>query len=281
MMAKSGAGLPVVRILTPVRNGEDWIRDTVLSVVRQRAVLEGRVRLDYTILDGASSDRTVERAREAAGDLVEIISEPDSGVYDALARGFRARSGDICGYVNAGDMLFDGAFEVLADVMSSGRVQWVCGYNVHFTAGGAAVGIVLPFRYSRRAISVGFHAIRLPIIQQESTFWSGRLMSLVDLERLAASRLAGDFYLWHTFAQRESLYVVDALLGGFRHHGDHLSDQVDAYLAEVDEIADRPSLGDYLRTSLDRWAWRAPVGIKKRLNRNELLLFDNESATWQ
>jgi len=280
-MTETPTDKPVIRILTPVRNGEDWISDTVLSVVRQRAVLEGRVRLDYTVLDGASSDATVERARAAGGDAIEIISQPDGGVYDAVAQGFASRTGEICGYINAGDLLFDGAFDVLTNVMSSGEVQWVCGYNVHFTAGGAGVGVVLPYRYSRRAIRAGFHAIRLPIIQQESTFWTGELLGHVDLDRLARAKLAGDFYLWHTFAQHASLYVVDALLGGFRHHGDHLSDQVDDYLAEMKEIADRPRASDYLRTSFDRWAWRAPVGLKKRLNRKELLLYDDKTDTWR
>ena len=56
---------------------------------------------------------------------------------------------------------------------------------------------------------------RYSALQQESTFWRAEMMAIVDLDMLASYRLAGDDYLWNTFATMAGPKVVKALLGGF------------------------------------------------------------------
>src|SRR6185369_3797077 len=99
-------------IITPCRNAERYIGETIESVITQR----GDFDLEYFVIDGASSDRTMEIARgyehalrngsfQAACRSVrmEVITEPDSGMYDALVKGLSRVSGDVVAYINADD----------------------------------------------------------------------------------------------------------------------------------------------------------------------------------
>ena len=66
------------RIVTPCLNAERLIGETMKSVIEQSALESGRVRLEYWIVDGGSTDRTVEIARSHASEAVHVISEPES-----------------------------------------------------------------------------------------------------------------------------------------------------------------------------------------------------------
>ena len=53
-------------------------------------------------------------------------------------------------------------------------------------------------------------------MQQESCFWRRSLLEQVDLDKFRTLKLAGDYYLWFSFAQKSQIYRVDAMLGCFR-----------------------------------------------------------------
>ena len=91
-------------VITVVFNGEDVIRKTIESVLGQEYAP-----MEYLVLDGGSSDRTVMIAEEYQNAFAEkgvsyqIYSEPDSGIYNAMNKGIRAASGDFLSFLNAGD----------------------------------------------------------------------------------------------------------------------------------------------------------------------------------
>src|SRR5690349_3953356 len=93
-----------ITIVTPCRNAERYIARTVESILRQTAVQSGRVKLQYIVCDGASTDGTVEVVRKMCGSEATIISEPDRGMYDALGKGLKRATGDVVAYLNAGDI---------------------------------------------------------------------------------------------------------------------------------------------------------------------------------
>jgi glycosyltransferase involved in cell wall biosynthesis len=253
-----------IAMVTPVRNGADLIEETIESVLGQRALAQGRVELDYIVRDGNSTDDTVERARRALGKHGQVISEPDTGMYDALARGLRDINGDVYGYLNAGDLLQPGCFDVLADCFGNQHVDWLCGLHLYYAESGDIVGARLPFRYTTRMLRRGYYGRGLPTIQQESTFWSADLMSRVDLDELARYRLAGDFFLWHTFAAHARPHVVARALGGFRYHGDHLSDAREEYRRELAEIAGPLRPRDYPIVLAEKILWHTPQRLRAR-----------------
>ncbi len=86
---------PKVSIVTTTYNDRDSLKKTVDQVLRQ-----DYENLEYIIVDGGSTDGTLEEIQEAKGKLGERllwISEPDSGIYDGLNKGFRMATGEILG----------------------------------------------------------------------------------------------------------------------------------------------------------------------------------------
>jgi glycosyltransferase involved in cell wall biosynthesis len=271
-----------VTAITPVLNGAPLIARTVESIVNQSAVKSGRLDLTYIVCDGESTDGTAEAARAASdGTALDVISEPDTGMYDALAHGLRRATGDLVFYLNAGDMLFPNALDVVADVMETHGVQWVTGYDAYFNDAGAIVGARLPFRFRPALMRAGVYGTVLPMVQQESTFWHRDMLAAVDLDELASYQLAGDHYLWHQFSTLEELTIAKVFLGGFGYHGDHLSADIDKYRRELRRHCDTPRLRIRLRAQADRILWRAPDRLKKLANPHSMLVYEPASDVWR
>jgi glycosyltransferase involved in cell wall biosynthesis len=230
-----------ISIVTACRNAEQFLGDTIRSVVGQTAVMRRRVELEYVIADGLSTDGTLDLARSLATPAVRIVSQRDGGLYDAVAREIPSLTGDWVAYLNAGDLYEPEAFDRLVDAIEAADVQWITGRGVVIDEEGDIIKDILPRPFLRDLILAGQYCRRapffLPFIQQESTFWSARLLPEIDLERLASFRVAGDYYLWTCFARTQRLAVIDARLGSFRVHRGQLSENRALYRAEVRSIA--------------------------------------------
>jgi glycosyltransferase involved in cell wall biosynthesis len=87
-----------VSIITATFNSASTIADTMQSVGEQDYPL-----IDHIIVDGASTDNTLEIIKEFAHHI-SVISEKDEGIYDAMNKGIRAAKGDIIGILNSDDM---------------------------------------------------------------------------------------------------------------------------------------------------------------------------------
>jgi glycosyltransferase involved in cell wall biosynthesis len=272
---------PTITAITSARNASMLIERTVSSIVTQSVFTSGRAQLQYLVRDGSSTDDTIARALAAAGEVeITVVSEPDQGMYDALANGLRSAAGDVVFYLNAGDMLFPGALDVVLDVMEQTGARWLTGYTTLFNIAGSAIYTKPPFRFRRRLMRAGVYGRHLPFLQQESTFWARELMASVNLDVLRTFRLAGDQYLWSCFSSLEEVTVVRALLGGFTLHGDHLSDDLNAYWAEVRPM-DSVGLRGRVFRYLDQLLWLAPDRIKKLANKSHFIIFDEASGLWR
>jgi glycosyltransferase involved in cell wall biosynthesis len=268
-------------IVTPCRNAERWIAETIESVLGQSAVLSGRAELRYLVLDGASSDRTVEIARSFTHPGLEVRSEPDAGMYDALARGLQSVQGATCAYLNAGDLYSRQAFDAVLDLVESRGVRWLTGMEIAHNEKSQVIHAQLPYRYRARLFACGAYGRMLPFVQQESTFWDASLHAEVDFERLRRFRYAGDYYLWHSFARRATLCIAQAHLGGFRvHAGQQSAEHMPEYLAEMRSICRAPGPADYVVAQCDRVLWSAPVRLKKACNRTGLFRYDSRLQSW-
>lgn len=94
---------PLVTIVTPCRNAREFLRETIAGILDQ-----DYPRIEYLVIDGASSDGTLDILREHDARL-QWISEPDAGAADAIAKGFERATGEILAWVNADDTLLPGA----------------------------------------------------------------------------------------------------------------------------------------------------------------------------
>jgi len=271
-----------ITIITPCLNAERHIGETIESVISQSALHSRRAALEFIICDGNSSDNTAAIVNSYAKDnsAIQFISEPDTGMYSALAKGLQRASGDIIAYLNAGDFYDRYAFDIVLDLFEQKQVQWLTGYNVHYNDKSYFLNVKLPFRYRREFFASGLYGTKLIFVQQESTFWDASLNRCIDLERLAAFKYAGDYYLWFQFAKECNLQIVEAYLGGFRIEKGQLSEDREAYLQEMMSLTARPGFFYSVLAAFDRVMWYAPVEFKKWLNKDGLFRYDHKLQEW-
>ena len=94
-----------ISILTVCKNAENAIEGTLLSVVTQ-SCFAGNI--EYLIIDGASTDKTPEIIKQYTNKYpIKWISEPDSGIYNAMNKALKTARGEIIYFLNAGDRLVD------------------------------------------------------------------------------------------------------------------------------------------------------------------------------
>ena len=97
---KSYEDKPLISIITVVYNGDKYLEETVQSVLSQTYD-----NVEYIIIDGASTDGTIDIIRKYEDQIDYWVSERDKGMYDAMNKGIDAASGELINFMNAGDRL--------------------------------------------------------------------------------------------------------------------------------------------------------------------------------
>ncbi len=102
---------PKVSIITVAYNAAQFIEDTIKSVVSQ-----DYDNIEYIIIDGASTDNTLDICNAYNDGIDVLVSEPDKGIYDAMNKGIKNATGEIVGILNADD--FYSSNTVISDVVN-------------------------------------------------------------------------------------------------------------------------------------------------------------------
>ncbi|MEK6659136.1 MAG: glycosyltransferase family 2 protein [Campylobacterota bacterium] len=110
-----------ISIITVVRNNKKTIKDAVESVLGQT-----HKDIEYIIIDGASTDGTVEVVKSYGNKISKFVSEPDNGLYDAMNKGIAFASGDVVGILNSDDFYIDnGVIERIVKEFEKSQVDSV------------------------------------------------------------------------------------------------------------------------------------------------------------
>src|SRR6266436_1946834 len=209
--------LPRISLVTPVYNSTKYIEQTIQSVLAQNYP-----NLEYLIIDGGSTDGTVDIIRKYESQISGWLSEPDNGMYDAINKGFARASGEIMGWISATDQLHTGGLAVVGSVFRDlPQVEWITGRPTGFNEEGMTVLVLDLPRWSRYRFLAGANRY----IQQESTFLRRSLWGKAGSRLDSSQRVVGDFELWLRFFRYAQIYTVDALIGGYRVHSGQLSFQ--------------------------------------------------------
>jgi len=88
-------------IITVTFNASKWIERTIQSIIYQ-----SYSKIEYIIVDGNSTDGTQDIIAKYKSSIAHYVSEPDSGLYDAMNKGLKLATGDYVWFINAGDMLY-------------------------------------------------------------------------------------------------------------------------------------------------------------------------------
>ena len=105
----NGSEWPKISIVTPSYNQGKFIEETIRSVL-----LQGYPNLEYIIIDGGSTDNSIEIIKRYAPWLDYWVSEKDWGQSDALNKGFALSTGELCAYMNSDDLFFPYALSIIA-----------------------------------------------------------------------------------------------------------------------------------------------------------------------
>ena len=97
-------------VITVVYNGGKYLDRAIRSVIEQK-----NVDIEYIIIDGGSTDNTLEIIKKYSDKIYYWISEPDNGVYDAMNKGLQVATGDIVSFLNSDDWYEDNIFSVVSE----------------------------------------------------------------------------------------------------------------------------------------------------------------------
>lgn len=222
---------PKISIITPVFNQSKYIEATILSVINQNYP-----NLEYIIIDGGSTDGTLDILKKYDHKITKWISEPDHGMYHAINKGFSNTSGEIMGWINSDDILLPCSLFNMARLFNDlGNINWIQGLNSFIDLDGNVINTNSPKKFS----FITFLNGDFKWIQQESTFWRRRLWNQAGGKVNDNLKLAGDFELWFRFFRHTKLYNTNIPIGAWRKREGQLSGtNMESYLQEVSEIVD-------------------------------------------
>jgi glycosyltransferase involved in cell wall biosynthesis len=122
---------PKISIVTPSFNQGRFLEETILSVLNQNYP-----NLEYIIIDGGSTDETIEIIRRHEDHLTYWTSEKDRGQVHAINKGIEKCTGDIFAFINSDDVYLPGTFAAVAEYFEADpETEWVCGDTIMFGEG--------------------------------------------------------------------------------------------------------------------------------------------------
>ena len=218
-----------ISIVTPSFNQAHFLEDTIQSILSQNYS-----NLEYIIIDGGSTDGSVDIIKRYADKLKYWVSEPDNGRGDAINKGFRHATGDIMAWLGCGDQYFPWTLRVVNEIFTAlPQIEWLTATAFFFwykaripCFGGYKSGF---------GKELFFNGAYLPgrwTIQQESTFWRRSLWTRAGSYINKDFRMVPDFELWARFWKYAHLYATTVPLGGTRVHKEQKG-----YLPEANAVA--------------------------------------------
>lgn len=201
--------LPKVSIVTPSFNQAPFLEQTLRSVLEQ-----DYPNLEYIVIDGGSSDGSLEIIHKYADRLAYWQSQPDQGQTDAINQGFARASGEILAWLNSDDLLLPGAVSAAVRALHEHpEAAMVYGDALLINAEGKTIGKFPAAQTDYRKLRRGY--VHIP--QQASFFRADLWQQVAPLD--VSFYFAMDYDLWVRLAALAPLVYVPEFWAAFRLHG--------------------------------------------------------------
>jgi len=224
-----GKPWPKISVVTPSYNQGQYIEETIRSVIMQ-----GYPNLEYIIIDGGSTDNTMDIVKKYQHDIFYWVSEKDNGQTHAINKGLRLATGDIVAYLNSDDVFMPYSFRLVAEIMTRWDINWLTGVRSHLNPTGSITTVKKsPRVFNRFLYSKGFNLSGfLGFNQQVSTFWRRSLTK--DLEWNEKLNCCMDIDIWLQLSKTTELFSINSILGLMRQHKEQKSKTVCSDLNEIE-----------------------------------------------
>jgi glycosyltransferase involved in cell wall biosynthesis len=202
-----GTPWPKISIVTPSYNQGQYLEETIRSVL-----LQNYPNLEYIIIDGGSTDNSVEIIKKYEPWLTYWESEQDRGQPHAITKGFERSTGEIMAWINSDDFYAPDALSAVARAFSQIETKWVTGISYIINADGVISNIF------DRPVEDRKLWYKQCLYSQPSVFWQQDLwLKVGGIDE--SLQFAFDYDLWLKFVQIQPFaYWVDQQLSFFRHH---------------------------------------------------------------
>lgn len=202
-----------ISVITAVKNGERFIRQTIESVLSQK----GEFEVEYIIRDGCSTDKTLDIIKEY-GDAITVISKKDGSPQEAINSGMNMATGEIGCWLNSDDIFLPGALQKVVEIFRKHPdIGWCYGRCKIINENNSVIRKpitwyknVLGYFYSRNLLLCENY------INQPATFWKARLWRKVSGNLNTKYKAAWDYELWLKMAQISKAIHIREYLALFR-----------------------------------------------------------------
>lgn len=207
-----GSEWPCISIVTPSYNQSEFIEETIRSVL-----LQGYPNLEYIIIDGGSTDSSIEIIKKYQNYFSYWVSEPDKGPADAINKGWQKTSGEIIAYLNSDDLYLPRALADIAEAFHQNpNTKAICGNELKIDREGFVLAESNQKDVSRLSL------LNLNFISQPSTFIKKTLLDSIGGINLSI-KYTFDFELWLRVTRSSSIKSIPNLLSVTRWHNDTIT----------------------------------------------------------